>query len=268
MCRWVAYSGKEIFLEDIIARPSHSLIAQSIDAAECPTSTNADGFGVAWYDRRPEPGLFRDAYPAWSDPNLQAVARQVKSHLFMSHVRSSTSVSISRDNCHPFASGKWSFMHNGRSGGFKNFRKKVEMMISDSMYSERLGNTDSEVLFLMALGYGLDRNPLQAMECAVTQFEDISRRYGNTPHMRFSSAFTDGKTLYATRYSSDEICPTVYYKFCERFQGWLICSEPVDGKAHLWTELPVGNTLVIEDGKMEILPFMQHRYARVLKLAS
>jgi len=268
MCRWAAYSGNEIFLEDIIARPSHSLIAQSIDAAECPTSTNADGFGVAWYDNRPEPGLFRDAFPAWSDPNLQAIARQVKSRLFMSHVRSSTSVSISRDNCHPFASGKWSFMHNGRSGGFKTFRKKIEMSIKDELFSQRLGNTDSEALFLMALGYGLDRDPLQAMSCAVTQFEDISRHYGNTPHMRFSSAFTNGQTLFATRYSSDTICPTVYYKYCERFQGWCICSEPLNGCEGEWTELPVGSTLVIDRGQMEILPFMQYRYDRVLRLAS
>lgn len=268
MCRWAAYSGKEIFLEDIIAKPSHSLIAQSIDAAECPTSTNADGFGVAWYDSKPEPGLFRDAYPAWSDPNLQTIARQIKSPLFMSHVRSSTSVSISRDNCHPFASGRWSFMHNGRSGGFKDFRKKAEMMVNDTLYSQRLGNTDSEVLFLLALGYGLDGNPLQAMECAVAQFEDLSRKYGNTPNMRFSTAFTNGKTLYATRYSSDEICPTVYYKYCENFQGWCVGSEPLECNSGDWIELPVGNTLVISDGQIEILPFMQHRYDRMLKIAS
>ncbi|TGR73794.1 class II glutamine amidotransferase, partial [Mesorhizobium sp. M2D.F.Ca.ET.223.01.1.1] len=68
MCRWAAYLGDAIFLEDVIAAPSHSLIAQSSHAREARTPTNADGFGVAWYGDRPEPGLYRDILPAWSDP--------------------------------------------------------------------------------------------------------------------------------------------------------------------------------------------------------
>lgn len=47
MCRWAAYIGDPIYLEEIISRPDHSLIAQSQKAEECKTSTNGDGFGVA-----------------------------------------------------------------------------------------------------------------------------------------------------------------------------------------------------------------------------
>ena len=52
MCRWAAYIGAAIFLEDIVIRPGHSLIAQSHDAVEGKTAINADGFGVAWYGER------------------------------------------------------------------------------------------------------------------------------------------------------------------------------------------------------------------------
>ena len=74
--------GPAGFLSEIIADPVHSLIDQSRNAEECKTNLNADGFGVAWYGHRPEPGLYCDVYPTWSDPNLQALSEQVKSAFF------------------------------------------------------------------------------------------------------------------------------------------------------------------------------------------
>ena len=90
MCRWAAYIGAPIFLEEIISRPGHSLIHQSHCATQCHSAINADGFGVAWYGDRDEPGLYRDVLPAWSDPNLRSLTAQVKSGLFLAHVRAST----------------------------------------------------------------------------------------------------------------------------------------------------------------------------------
>ena len=118
MCRWAAYTGAPIFLEEIVSRPGHSLIHQSHCATQCHTAINADGFGIAWYGARPEPGLFRDVLPAWSDPNLKSLTAQVQSHLFLAHVRASTGTATSRNNCHPFTHGRWSFMHNGQVGGY------------------------------------------------------------------------------------------------------------------------------------------------------
>jgi predicted glutamine amidotransferase len=83
MCRWAAYTGAPIFLEEIVSRPGHSLIHQSHCATQCHTAINADGFGIAWYGAKPEPGLFRDVLPAWSDPNLKSLTAQVQSHLFL-----------------------------------------------------------------------------------------------------------------------------------------------------------------------------------------
>ena len=64
MCRWAAYIGSPIYLEDVICRPGHSLVRQSHGAQRCHTPVNADGFGLAWYGERPEPGLYRDVMPA------------------------------------------------------------------------------------------------------------------------------------------------------------------------------------------------------------
>ena len=118
MCRWAAYRGTPLFLEDIIAAPRHSLIAQSQGARHAASPTHGDGFGVAWYGERPEPGLYRDVLPAWADRNLASLARQIRSGLFLAHVRASTHGATARENCHPFVNGRWSFMHNGHVGEF------------------------------------------------------------------------------------------------------------------------------------------------------
>ena len=70
MCRWAAYLGEAVFLEDILTAPCHSLIAQSHCAQEAKSPTNGDGFGLAWYGDRPEPGLVvrrGDARPSHAD---------------------------------------------------------------------------------------------------------------------------------------------------------------------------------------------------------
>lgn len=247
MCRWAAWIGNPIFLEEIITKPAHSLVEQSQNAEECKTSTNADGFGVAWYDHRPEPGLYRDVYPAWSDPNLAALAQQVKSGLFLAHVRASTGTAISRNNCHPFACGQWTFMHNGQMGGFETFRKQADMAIPDDLYSYRKGATDSEALFLYAIGMGLDDNPLKSMEQAVGKLQAMSEKFGVAPHMRMSAAFSDGQKLYALRYASDHRAPSLYYRRDDANMGWSVASEPLDGDEAGWLELPAG-TMAVFDG--------------------
>ena len=113
MCRWLAYSGNPIHLEELIFKPEHSLIDQSLAARVTATTTNADGFGIGWYGTRSFPGLYRDIQPAWNDSNLQDLAAQIESQLFMAHVRSATVPPVQQTNCHPFRHGHWLFMHNG-----------------------------------------------------------------------------------------------------------------------------------------------------------
>ncbi len=248
MCRWAAYAGEPIFLEEIVSRPAHSLISQSLHADEGKTDTNGDGFGVAWYGERPGPGLYRDTYPAWSDPNLASLAQQVKSGLFLAHVRASTGSATSRNNCHPFVHDTWSFMHNGMLGGYNGFRKAVDQMIPDALYGNRKGATDSEAAFLIALGDGLEAEPKAAMERTVARLEGLARARGETPYMRFTAAFSDGKRLYAVRYASDKFAPSLYLRKPCQFDGLTLVSEPLDMGAVPWEEVPPNTFLTIENG--------------------
>ena len=254
MCRWAAYIGQAIFLEEIVSRPGHSLVRQSQEAAECKTATNGDGFGLAWYGDHEEPGLFRDILPAWSDPNLASLTRQVRSHLFLAHVRASTGTATSRNNCHPFVVGRFSFMHNGQIGGYDQFRRDADMMVADDLYPHRKGATDSEALFLVALGEGLAKDPKAALERATARMEDLSRHKGSIPHFRMTAAFSDGERLYAVRYASDDQAPTLYHRWSERLQGRAVVSEPLDA-GECWEAVPQGSFCTFAGGEVRVEPF-------------
>ena len=254
MCRFLAYSGEPVFLTDLVCAPTHSLVHQSLHAAEAKTETNGDGFGLGWYGERPEPGLFRDVRPAWSDENLVNLCQQVRARMFFAHVRASTGTATTRANCHPFTHGRHLFMHNGQIGGYDKVRRRLDNMIPDDLYRDRMGGTDSESLFLIALAYGLKHHPRAAMARAVHEAEALSKYSGSTPHMRFASAWSDGETLYAARYASDSYPPTLYYR--EFNDGVMVVSEPLDEARNCWMEVPHGHMITVSGGKVEQCAFL------------
>jgi glutamine amidotransferase len=162
MCRWIAYRGDTIALEHYVTEPSHSLISQSIKALESTVSTNGDGFGLGWYGEYPDPGLYREVRPAWSDENLRYLCRHIRSHLFFAHIRAATGTPITRPNCHPFVCRNWLFMHNGFIGDWNRLRRKIESFIPDEVYPARLGTTDSEAAFLAIMGAVMEQSPVAA----------------------------------------------------------------------------------------------------------
>ncbi len=255
MCRWAAYIGPEVFLEDIISAPRQSLIAQSQHAREAKAETNGDGFGVAWYGSREEPGLYRDILPAWNDPNLRSLARQVRSGLFLAHVRASTGTATNRSNCHPFAVGPWCFMHNGQIGGYERLRRHLDMLLPDHLYACRLGTTDSEVMFLLALAYGLAEDPQGAMARLAGTVETLAGKYGCEPLLRFTAAFSDGRRHYAVRYASDAFAPTLYYRKHHTAGGRTIASEPLDAERDDWEAVPPASFACFTAQEVDIRPF-------------
>ncbi|MBS1544647.1 MAG: class II glutamine amidotransferase, partial [Bacteroidetes bacterium] len=71
MCRWMAYSGGPIRLQQLLFEAPSNLIDQSLSSRSAETPTNGDGFGIGWYDKFETPGLFHSIRPAWNDFNLR-----------------------------------------------------------------------------------------------------------------------------------------------------------------------------------------------------
>ena len=256
MCRWIAYRGETIALEHYVTAPAHSLVEQSIRALEAAASTNGDGFGLGWYGEHEEPGLYREVRPAWSDENLRHLCRHIRSHLFFAHVRASTGTPTTRPNCHPFAHGRWLFMHNGQIGNWSLIRRQAEALIPDALYGSRIGTTDSEAAFLAILGAGAERDPVAATLETLAILTDMVRASGTGDPLRFTAALSDGQALYAFRYCTNETANTLYYR--EAGGSAVVVSEPLDKERANWKVVPPGHLIVSRPGEpVTMFPFPQ-----------
>jgi glutamine amidotransferase len=232
MCRLAAYLGEPLFLEELIAKPRHSLMRQSLRAEEAKMQTNGDGCGIGWYGERDEPGVYREALPAWSDDNLLALSQTLRSRLFFAHVRAATAGANSRQNCHPFRLGRFLFMHNGQVGGYAQLRRTMESWLPDTLYAERRGATDSELLFLLAMARVQDgQAPAQAVLAVLDEVVALMGARGVRQPLRFAATLSDGQQLWAFRLSTDDKPPTLYLQQCtdglSRITGSIVASEPL-----------------------------------------
>lgn len=254
MCRWVAYTGVPQRLENVVTKPARSLVHQSLHASQCTTATNGDGFGIGWYGDRDAPGLYREISPAWSDENLMSLCAQLSAATFFAHVRASTGASTARANCHPFSVGPWLFMHNGQIGGFCSIRRRIENMIPDRLYGQRRGGTDSEAIFLIALGAIENEGPVESIRGTLARINAEMRHAGIEEPFRFAAAMTDGKDLTVLRWSSDALAPSVYYR--KSGGSLVVVSEPIDDHADGWQALAANHLLSIPCGESASLPLI------------
>jgi predicted glutamine amidotransferase len=241
MCRFLAYAGKPAFLDTLLIEPASSLVSQSLAAREAKTVVNGDGCGIGWYGTRPEPGIYRGTLPAWSDANLASLCHQLETPMFLAHVRSATSGEVSMANCHPFASGRHLFMHNGQIGGYDRIRRPIETMIPDDQYARRRGNGDGEAIFLAAVGRGLASDPVAAIAGTLSACLAIMRASQIEAALRFTAILADGQTLHAFRWASDERAPSLYWRELEG--GIAIASEPFGDAGDTWKTVPPGSVM-------------------------
>lgn len=272
MCRWLAYSGRPVYLDRLLFKPEHSLISQSLRARQSRVTTNGDGFGVGWYAARAEPGLYRDYRPAWNDENLRSLAEQIQAGLFFAHVRASTGASTSRANCHPFRYGNWLFMHNGQIGGFDVVARALDIALAPALYRARQGTTDSETFFYLWLTFGLEADPLASLARTVGFVEAAMATHGIGEPLRLTAALTDGHRIFAIRYASDAASPSLFHATADGVRdaegsclstgdaaALLVLSEPLDGVSEHWVAVPDAHVLVAENGHVAVTPFMPVR---------
>ncbi len=275
MCRWLAYTGPSIFMDALLIKPQHSLIDQSLHAkmnfvpGVGKWTTNGDGFGLGWYGARTRPGLFRSIRPAWNDDNLRHLAEQIRSHLFFAHVRAATpGTEVQRTNSHPFLYGRWLFQHNGDVGDFWLLRRDLQCAVSPELFPNIRGTTSSETLFYLALTYGLADDPLGAMQRVVGDVERLRKRYRMEMPAFLTLAFTDGRVIYALRYSSNHASKTLFYSRNLRAihelngdyeaipeGGHILVSEPLDDLSDDWALVPESTFIIMDGGQVTAIPF-------------
>jgi len=271
VCRWLVYSGSPLLLEDLLYKPKHSLIDQSLHAQLGPHTTNGDGFGVGWYGEGEVPALYKGVDPVWNDFNLRELSRQIRSPLIFAHIRASTGTPVQQTNCHPFRHGKWLWMHNGQIAGFQEVKRDLVLAIDPALYPCIEGSSDTETFFFLALTFGLEQDPPAAVERAVGFIEQVCAKRGIEHPMRMSVATSDGRSIWAFRYSSVGEPPSLYYSTKVEtlraqhpdmpvFQqlsaeSRLVVSEPLGDLAGAWNEVPASSYGVIREGQDELVEF-------------
>jgi predicted glutamine amidotransferase len=91
------------------------------------------------------------------------LARHIESPLFLSHIRATSGTAVQESNCHPFRHGKWLFVHNGVVADFHALRRDLMLVIYPALFLDVEGSTDSEVVFDLALSFGLEDHPIGAL---------------------------------------------------------------------------------------------------------
>jgi glutamine amidotransferase len=261
-----------VLLEDLLLKPQHSLIDQSLHSRLGATTTNGDGFGIGWYDASDTPGVFHSIEPAWNDRNLKDLAKHLTSPLVFAHIRASTGGAIQQTNCHPFRHGNWLWMHNGLIRDFARVKRDLAFAVDPSLYAEIEGSTDSELFFYVALTFGLQDDPPAAVERAVGFIEDTGHRHGVTHPIQMTVATTDGSSVWAFRYSSEGNSRSLFYStrvdtLKEQYpdnpvfhqlsdETRIVVSEPLGDLAGVWNEVPESHFVVVQQGQDDLRPFL------------
>ncbi len=272
MCRWLAYSGSPVLLEELLLKPAHSLIDQSLHSRLGATTTNGDGFGIGWYGAEDTPGVFHSIEPAWNDHNLRELAQHLTSPLVFGHIRASTGSAIQQTNCHPFRHGRWLWMHNGLIREFRSVKRDLAFAVDPSLYPLIEGSTDSELFFYLALSLGLKDDPPSAVERAVGLIEATGHAHGVEHPIQMTVATTDGASLWAFRYSSERTSRSLFYSTdVETLRAQypdhpvlhslsdetrLVVSEPLGDLAGAWNEVPESSCGIVQQGQDELRPFV------------
>ncbi len=263
MCRWLGYLGGPIALAELLYDPERSLIEQSRRHAPNMPVPNGDGTGVGWYGNRDVPAVFRSADPAWGDENLRELAAEVRSRLFLAHVRAGTGTPVQETNCHPFRFENWIFVHNGYLADFARIRRDLLFAVDPGLFTNIAGSTDSELMFHLALTFGLREDPIGGLAP-----DGGPRRGGRRGGRGREPAADDDRgerreQLYAVRYASGGEVNTLFvsedvasirllYPERERFAHFsdharVVLSEPLIDLPGVWREIPPGTALVISD---------------------
>ncbi|MEW2373838.1 class II glutamine amidotransferase [Streptomyces sp. NPDC048387] len=275
MCRWLAYSGSPLLLDAVLYRPEHSLINQSLQARMGVETTNGDGFGVGWYstDGGRTPAVFRDTAPAWNNRNLRELAAHVRSPLFFAHVRASTGSAVQQTNCHPFRHGRWLWMHNGSIADFHRLQRDLCMAVDPALFPCIEGSTDSEVMFYLAVTFGLDQDVQGAVARMAGFVERLGKEHGVPEPLQMTVAVSDGQRVWAFRYSTRGASRSLFYSSSAETVRRLhpdldylrevsddtriVVSEPLGDLPGMWNELPEASCAIVPSGsEPDYVPFL------------
>jgi glutamine amidotransferase len=162
-------------------------------------------------------------------------------------------------------------MHNGFIGEFAKVKRDLVLAIDPSLFPLMEGSADTEVMFYLALTFGLEEDPPAAMEATVGLIEEVGRKHGVEHPIQMTVATTNGESIWAFRYSSERNSRSLFYTTAVETvrqlhpeldilelvndETRLIVSEPLRDLPGVWNAVPESSWGVVQPGPDEIHAF-------------
>jgi glutamine amidotransferase len=218
ICRFAAYLGEPVMLEDLLYEPDGALVRQAVDA-ELMSLLNLGGFGLAaWDSAAPEPGLpltYRVPSIPNFDRNLRSLASKLKVSALVAHVRGviyDPSETVGVQNVHPFCFDGASFAlaQNGDLYDFGLMRYDLVERIDPRLLRRIEGTTDTEWVYALILSQLPDPfarigagDAARAVSTALEILREARHGRGLATQSPVNLVLTDGTWMLATRYAFD-----------------------------------------------------------------
>ncbi len=164
-------------------------------------------------------------------------------------------------------------VHNGSIRQYQSVRRRLTLELEDTYFQLLSGSTDSELMFLLALQFGLADDIYTGVARMVGFVEQVGREAGVENPMQMTLGISDGQRLYAVRYSSESNSRTLFYSrdvraleeelgprppaMLEQMTGAARCvvSEPLSDLRDLWQPIPEATFVIVDGGEVETRPF-------------
>jgi glutamine amidotransferase len=150
-------------------------------------------------------------------------------------------------------------------------QRELQLRVADDLYTSIEGTTDSETMFYLALTFGLEDDPVAALEQTVGFIEETGHKHDIELPIQMTVATTNGESIWAFRYSSEHDSRSLY--FTTRMdtlkamhpelaelgvlsdETRVVVSEPLGDLPGAWNEVPESHVGIIQPGDDALRPF-------------
>jgi glutamine amidotransferase len=190
----------------------------------------------------------------------------MRSGCFVAHVRAAIGSPVQESNCHPFRHGRWMFAHNGYVDGWEYVHRELAMQVHPDLYHEIEGSADSEVLFLLAVTFGLEEDPIGAIERMVGAVEAACERVRARDGIQMTVVATNGDAMHVVRHATRGVARSLFRSadystirelYPDHFAlgrlsdtSHFVVSEPLGDLPGVWLEIPQSSAVSIVAGEV------------------